>query len=142
MIQPRGSGHEKKSIEAGDLVQPIATPGAVVVDFVSPSLKVPLHMRRIQAGEAVRIVVTGDHVDDVLCDIDVLSHAGEHCPLILIHPVPAQSSGIVGIDHVSELIIAETEVRVEEPGRLQLFEKSPHPFGGRAVRGPRCEPCH
>ena len=78
------------------------------------------------ACKAVGVVVTGNHVDDVLRNVNILSHAGEHGPLILIHANPAQPSGERRIDHVSELIVAETEVRVEKPRRLQLIEKVHH----------------
>ena len=120
----------KRKLNIGDLVQPIATSGAVVVDFMPPSLKIPLNMRCVQAREAVRVIVARNHVDDMLRDVDIFSHTGEHSPLVLIHPVPTQTTGIVRVNQVPELVIAETKVCIQESSCLELLEEVYHRLAG------------
>lgn len=81
-------------------------------------------MRSVEMHEAVKIAMTGNHVDHALGSDDFFCHGREHCPLVHIHSIPVGPTGLCGIDDLSRLVVAESEVGIKQSSGLQLFEET------------------
>ena len=82
--------------EDRQLVDPVATSSAVIVHLVAPALKMPLNMGGVQTRESVRVVMCGHHIHDMFGDVDIFSHASEHCPLVLVNTTQSMRLANVG----------------------------------------------